>query len=104
MAAKAPPIRTISAGRALTRHLRDEQLLPVYLITTKPEPPSRNRNAPLASADPGELNAPRRQIEDMALTGNDRSVDHAAVDYADDNGAWPLSIGCLGLVSYKITL
>lgn len=36
-------------------------------------------------ADPAELIVARRMIEDRALKGCDRSVDHAVVDYADEN-------------------
>lgn len=82
--ATTEPIRTIPAGRPLQAHLRDGPLLPIYLVTTAATK-ERRRDGPPPSADPAELIAARRQIEDVVLRGADRRVDHAVVDYADDN-------------------
>ncbi len=82
---RTPKARTIAAGRALRHHLADEALLPVYLVTTASAPPDRRRRQAPPPADPGELIAARRAIENIALKGCDRSVDHALIDYTDDN-------------------
>ena len=75
----------IAYGDELHEHLRDGPLWPVYLVTSaQPQGrPARNQEPPVADA--GELIAARRLIENAALRGSDRKVDHAIVDYVDEN-------------------
>lgn len=78
----AEPLTRLDSGAALQAELSAGRLRHAYLVTSA-EVESRGRNDEKVGADPQALLAVAARIEEAALAGGDRDLDHVKVDYLD---------------------
>ena len=74
----------LRAGADLTAYLADGGMASLFVVTSeKIQQDQRRSKAPAPAADPWSLQAVVTELEEAALKGGERQMDHVRVDYID---------------------